>query len=119
MRTGYTVYFNMRDLLNARSNVRAGYLKTCGQEWRCTTHAVQHLKASPPHHHRLGLVSSLRSLLDDSYGDAIPREFGRHRQADRTGTHDKNVAIHSDILLALKLRENAIRPHANSKANPA
>jgi hypothetical protein len=116
MRTGYTVYFDMRDLLNARSDVRAGYLKTCGQEWRCTTHAVQHLKASTPHHDRLGLVGSLRSLLDDSYGDAIACEFGRHRQTDRTGTHDKNAGIHSDILLSLKLGENAIRPHANSKS---
>ena len=32
------------------------------------------------------------------------RLFGRHRQADRTGTHDKNVAIQSDILLSLKLQ---------------
>ena len=115
MRTGYTVYFDMRDLLNARSDVRAGYLKTCGQEWRCTTHAVQHLKASTPHHDRLGLVSLLRSLLDDSYGDAIACEFGRHRQTDRTA-YDKNAGIHSDILLSLKLRENAIKPHANSKS---
>jgi hypothetical protein len=94
MRTGYAVYFDMRDLLNARSDVRAGYLKTYGQEWRCATHAVQHLKASAPHHDRLGLVGTRRSLLDDSYGDAISVRV-RPPSSDRPDRHPRQERWHS------------------------
>ena len=85
---------DVADRLVARYDVGARDLVARGDQRGAAPRTVEQFQRPAPEDQSLGLVSSLRRLVDDADRHAKARQLHRYRQADRTCADDQDLRDH-------------------------